>query len=479
MIGDPSFALRVGPRFRLPAFPGEALPPRLATATYYDTADHALALAGVSLARRVERRAAAWRLELPCGAGRVLLEVPGRRGDVPAAVRDLVTAYARGRELGPVATLRSRRAALRVRGLDGPLADVVLETIAVLDARPGSRKVLRRLRRLEVEGVGGDEAALDRIVQGLRAAGAEDGDGRPPVLQALDLPRPAPPAPPDPGAPAAEHLGAMIQAQLAALLAHDPGARVGADPEALHHMRVATRRLRAVLRAARPMLATEWVEPLREELAWLGDLLGSVRDLDVLLARLRDDAAALEPPERRAATRLLRRLAAERAQARAALLDGLRSQRYLDLLGRLEEAGRAPRVVAAVSLNAIAGSEFRKLRRAMRALGEAPTDAELHAVRIRGRRARYATELAEAAVGEAASRFIRRAQVFQDVLGEHQDASVAERRIRQLVASARARWAAFAAGRLVERQRARREAARAALPDTWAKLEKRGRAAWP
>lgn len=244
-------------------------------------------------------------------------------------------------------------------------------------------------------------------------------------------------------------------------------------------MRVATRRLRAVLRAARPMLATEWVEPLREELAWLGDLLGSVRDLDVLLARLRDDAAALEPPERRAATRLLRRLAAERAQARAALLDGLRSQRYLDLLGRLEEAGRAPRVVAAVSLNAIAGSEFRKLRRAMRALGEAPTDAELHAVRIRGRRARYATELAEAAVGEAASRFIRRAQVFQDVLGEHQDASVAERRIRQLVASARARWAAFAAGRLVERQRARREAARAALPDTWAKLEKRGRAAWP
>jgi CHAD domain-containing protein len=135
--------------------------------------------------------------------------------------------------------------------------------------------------------------------------------------------------------------------------------------------------------------------------------------------------------------------------------------------------------VAAASLNAIAGSEFRRLRRAMRALGETPTDEELHAIRIRGRRARYAAELAEAAVGEPASRFIRRAQVFQDVLGEHQDASVAERRIRQLNASARGRWAAFAAGRQVERQRARRQTARAALPEAWAKLEKRGRAAWP
>lgn len=477
--GRPVVALQVGPRFRLPAFPGEALPPRLATATYYDTADHALALAGVSLARRVQRREAAWRLELPRGPARLVLEIPGRRGDVPAEARDLVTAYAHGRDLAPVATLRSRRTGLRVRGLEGPLADIVLETIAVLDGGPSSPKVVRRLRRLEVEGRGGDAATLGRIEQALRAAGAEDGDGRTTVLQALDLTLPASPAPPDPSAPAGEHLGAMVRAQLAAILAHDAGTRVGRDPEDLHQMRVATRRLRALLRAARPMLAAEWVEPLRGELAWLGGLLGSVRDPDVLLARLREDAVALEPPERRAVARLLGRLDAERAQARAALLDGLRSARYLGLLERLEDAGRAPRAVAAVSLNAIAGSEFRRLRRAVRALGEAPTDEELHALRIRGKRARYAAELAEVAVGEPASRFIRRAQVFQDVLGEHQDASVAEQRIRQLNASARGRWAAFAAGRLVERQRARRQAARAALPEVWAKLEKRGRAAWP
>lgn len=468
--------LAVGPRFRLPALPGDPLPARIFTSTYYDTADYRLAGAGVTLRRRVEQRSGVWQLKLPRGSARLELELAGGPEHAPEEVRDLVTAYARGQELRPVATLRSRRTGLRVRGLAGPIADVVVDAVAVLDGR----KVLRRLRELEVELIDGDEAALGQIGEALRAAGAADAAGRPKLFQALDLAPPVPPEPIAPGAPAAEHLKAMIQAQLAAVLAHDPGTRLGSHPEDLHQMRVATRRLRALLRAARPMLAPEWVEPLRAELAWLADLLGTVRDLDVLLGHVRDQAAFLEPAERRAFARLLRWLDAERVQARAAMLDALRSERYLGLLDRVEEAGRAPRVVAtAVSLGALAGSELRKLRKAMQALGEEPSDAELHAIRIRGKRARYAAELAEAAVGKPATRFIRTARLFQDVLGEHQDAVVAEQRLRRLVAETGSRWAAFAAGRLVERQRARRQAARAALPDILKKLEKRGHSAWP
>jgi CHAD domain-containing protein len=468
--------LSVRPGFRLPALPGDRLPPRVFTSTYYDTPDYRLARAGVTLRRRAEGRTGAWQLKLPRGAARLELEVAGGPGHPPDEVRDLVTAYARGHELTPVATLRSRRTGVRVRGLAGPIADVVVDAVAVLDGR----KVLRRLRELEVELVGGDETALGQIEQTLRAAGAADGDGRPKLFQALDLTPPATPAPPDATAPAAEHLAVMIGAQLAAMLAHDPGTRLGSHPEDLHQMRVATRRLRALLRAARPMLATEWVEPLRAELAWLGDLLGPVRDLDVLLGHLRNQAALLAPAERRAFARLLRRLDAERVQARAAMLDALRSERYLCLLERLEDGGRAPRVVAPeTSLHAIAGLEFRKLRKAMAALGEEPTDAELHAIRIRGKRARYAAELAETAVGKPASRFIRKARLFQDVLGEHQDAVVAEERLRRLVTEDGGRQAAFAAGRLVERQHARREAARAALPGIWKKVEKRGLAVLP
>jgi len=58
------------------------------------------------------------------------------------------------------------------------------------------------------------------------------------------------------------------------------------------------------------------------------------------------------------------------------------------------------------------------------------------------------------------------------VLGEHQDAIVAEARLRELLAKAPSSGAAFAAGRLVERERARKAAARAALPKAWRKLER-------
>jgi len=212
----------------------------------------------------------------------------------------------------------------------------------------------------------------------------------------------------------------------------------------------------------------------------LGSVLGPVRDLDVLLVHLREEANSLDPRERHAFERLLRLLGAERAEARVAMLAGLRSERYLHLLDRLEEAVREPRVVAPdVSLADIAAVEFKKLRRAVGALGDEPTDAELHAVRIRAKRARYAAELAEAVVGKPASRFIRKAKTCQDVLGEHQDAVVAEDRIRQLAGRARNLGAAVAAGRLIERQRARRQAARTAWPRAWAKLERRSRKAWP
>ena len=106
-----------------------------------------------------------------------------------------------------------------------------------------------------------------------------------------------------------------------------------------------------------------------------------------------------------------------------------------------------------------------------------PSDEELHRVRIRGKRARYAAELAEPLAGKRARRFVQEAKRFQDVVGEHQDAVVAEERIRAL-AGRRKAGLAFA-GRAARRApgHAAREA-RAALPAAWARLEKRGRRAW-
>jgi CHAD domain-containing protein len=131
-----------------------------------------------------------------------------------------------------------------------------------------------------------------------------------------------------------------------------------------------------------------------------------------------------------------------------------------------------------VSLDDLAAKEFRKLRRATRKLPENPSNEELHRVRIKGKRARYAAELAEGAVGKPATKFVDRAKDFQDAIGEHQDAVVAERRLRDLRRSARGAATAFVLGQLVERQRGRRERARRDWPVAWKKLRRSGQKAW-
>jgi CHAD domain-containing protein len=107
-----------------------------------------------------------------------------------------------------------------------------------------------------------------------------------------------------------------------------------------------------------------------------------------------------------------------------------------------------------------------------------PTDAGLHVVRIKAKRARYAAELAASVADRLAERFIDRVKNLQDILGEHQDAVVAEARLRELFDRAPGRRAGFVAGLLVERQRGRRLAARAAFEKWWPKVQRRGRKAW-
>jgi CHAD domain-containing protein len=111
-------------------------------------------------------------------------------------------------------------------------------------------------------------------------------------------------------------------------------------------------------------------------------------------------------------------------------------------------------------------------------LSEHPLDEDLHRVRIKVKRARYAAELAETTVGRPASRFIQRAKDLQDILGMHQDAVVAEGRVRSFLDGSHSRAAAFAAGRMVERQHQRKLRARQQFAGTWKKLEKRGKKAW-
>jgi CHAD domain-containing protein len=443
--------------FELPDLGGEPLEPRVFTSVYHDTGARSLARAGITLRRRTERGRSVWQLKLPVDGGRLELEEPGGPAGPPEKLRALLGAHERHDQVAPVAELRTRRHGVLVTR-NGGSAEVTVDEVAAMDAR----RVDAEFVEIEVELREGEPSTLRRIVKELERAGAQVGDQTPKLLRVLAL-EPGPKRSKQPF----EALRALLHTQLVEIMAHDPGTRLGDDPESLHDMRVAVRRARALLRAGAPLVASETAE-LRAELEWLGSALGDVRDLDVLLARLRDEAASLDAADGAAAARLLRGLERERTRARRALLKVLAGERYSRLLDLFEESvsGLEP-AGGGATLGKLAAAESRRLRKAVRAAGDEPSDEQLHDLRKRCKRVRYVHELA------GAKETVRRAKALQDVLGEHQDSTVAEARLRTLARDAPADQA-LAAGLLVERERARRRTARASWRGVWQALDRTG-----
>jgi CHAD domain-containing protein len=467
--------LSVEEHFRLPALGGKLLPRRVLTSTYYDTPNYRLTHAKITLRYRIEHGKGLWQLKLPMEEARREIEIAGAAGSPPRQLQDLLMIRLQGAELIPVAKMRTWRTGIRMSDRKGASADVLLDTVSVIK----DGQVVGRFRELEIECLNGNGNLLVRLEKTLRKTGAGDHDGRPKLFRALDIPTPRPPEAPSTDAPAAEHLKFILSQQVEAVRSHDPGTRLGGETQHVHQMRVAVRRLRAILRAARPLLIAEWAEGLRAELAWLGELLGRARDLDVQIEYFLKEAKAMESRDRRPLARFVERLRTDREKTQQMLLGELQSRRYLELIGRLLQAAQEPALVMSTArLDEITADEFAKLRKAKKNLGGSPTDAELHRLRIKTKRARHAAELAETCIGKAATRFIKQAKVFQDVLGVHHDAVVAEKHIREFSDQSPSVRAAFVAGRMVERLHHRRREAQTSMESQWKKLQKRGKKAW-
>jgi CHAD domain-containing protein len=387
------------------------------TATYLDTPDRRLARADISLRRRVEKGKSIWEAQI----GETVVSAPGGPAKPPAELRRVLTAPLRGQDVVPIARFR--------RGKDD---------VALLDGQ-----------RVLASYVGMDEALE-------HALGAPSDDEAPAK-----------------GAPPVEHLRAFLRAQLAEIERHDPAVRVGFDPEDLHKLRVAVRRSRAALRQSKSLVDDEQGRSLRAELKWLGRQLGPARDLDVLLEHLRRDVAELDGPDGVPAGKIVTQIESERGAAQQELLAALDSPRYAELLAALESFVTALPVAASdVSLERVVRREFRTLDRQMRALGVVPSNDALHRARIQAKRLRYAAELSAHALGKDSHNVVSAAKRFQDVVGTHQDAVVAEEHIRAAARRARGVGAGLAAGRLIERERGRRVEARASLPKAWKRLRR-------
>lgn len=459
--------LRPGPGLRRVELDGRPIAARTLTSIYHDTDDLRLALAGITLRLRLSDDDAAWQLKLPRDAARDELEWPAPSRRVPREVKELLVAQHRGRPLVTVATLRTERSGVVVTDAGVDIAEVVDDRVDVL----ADDTVVDRFEEIEVELIDGDQDDLERLERLLIDAGARASDAPPKVFRALG------------GRPrsgvkvkargARRVLARGLAEQYAELLAHDPGSRLGADPEELHDHRSAVRRLRAQLRAGRPLLDRTWADDLRGALKRVGRTLAPARDLDVLIAQISEDRKRLPERERRGAAGVLEALHARRARAQTELLADISEPWYVSTLNRVESAVADPRFAGSGSLRRGVRREHRRARKIVRKLSDHPSDAQLHALRRAVRNGRYAAELAAAGGDRKARRYAKRAKALQGVLGDHQDAVVAAAMLAEVDRELSRPAAHGACAALAEIQAERRTAARDRVAKGWKRLEAR------
>src|SRR4051794_10553512 len=418
-------------------------------AAYYDTADLRLARARVTLRRRTGGTDAGWHLKLPAvaGARRELHSPVGRATRTPPkAVLEPVLGVVRRAPTGRVALLRTRRLVTELAdGAGRVLAELADDHVTgtALPAGPGEVTVVTAWREVEVELVEGDEELLAAVAAALISSGARPASSPSKLSRVLadrlaalngaapaDVPTEAPVVPGKKGKPerTSQTAGAVVQAalraQVKALQKADLMVRTG-QPDGVHQVRVACRRLRSSLAAFRPVLDRAQTDPLREQLAAVGAALSTSRDGEVALAHLRDLVAAqpvelvLGPVAARLRQAQIKDRQAGDAKVRRALTDVayLQLREDLDALVAdppLTEAGGRP---ADEVLREVVDRAARRLRRRVRAAQEDESAEAVHAVRKAAKRVRYTAETAVPVLGGPVADLVTALKGVQDVLG--------------------------------------------------------------
>ena len=277
-----------------------------------------------------------------------------------------------------------------------------------------------------------------------------------------------------------EAFRAVIWASLAHLQANERGMLEGADPEYLHQMRVALRRLRSAFSVFASLFPGEEIAPMAAEFKWLGASLGPARDWDVFMTETLPpvheefgEHAALTAFAAQCAG--LRRVATRRARSTVA------SQRYQHLVltlagwltagqwsGQIDEEGRA-RLAAPVRefASAVLEERYGRVRKRARKLVSL-SPAELHRLRIAIKKFRYASDFfAGLYEGKRARETLKRLARLQDILGAINDAATVGNLVSDALRGPRSRHAGEARGILLGWSRGRASTLRRELKTAW------------
>jgi len=465
------------------------------TATYYDTPALRLARSGITLRRRTGGSDAGWTLKMPVGGG-----AREERGEplgednepVPASLLDLVRAWVRDQEVEPVASLSTGRTVHLLLGASREvLAEGCDDVVTTHVPQPDGSVTLGQWREWEIELVDGPAAVLDAAGKAMREAGAVPSPWPSKLARALGSAVPSSPT----FGPLAEHsraddvLHAHLAAQTDALLAWDGAARRD-EPDGVHKMRVATRRLRSALGTFRKLVDRNVTDPLRDELKWIASALGESRDAEVLRERLLAELSA-EPDDLvmgPIAAVIEVELRSDHRKAHDRLVEALNSERYFRLLDRLDAlvadppftplaAGRADKVVTR-----LVRRSYRRVQRLVKAgAPESPAERDhwYHEIRKAAKRLRYAGEAVQPAFGAPAQVLAEKAENLQEVLGEHQDSVVARQALRELGARIHLEGEnAFTIGRLHALEQTRADAAASEFGEAWRAVSDKHLRSW-
>ncbi len=426
---------------------------RLLRDVYYDTEDHRIHRAGFTLRIRAvgDRNEATLKALAPASDGlRVRREIthPLTEDDP----RDLFVSQSpvgmrlrrlcRVTELRPIAEIHTERRTFPLLAGGEPKGSLALDRSALTDA---SGRV-HHLQRVEVEAAGTATDALvpfvEKFRQSERLAPAEESK----VEWALrtlglntDWMLDLGPTKVEPTMSVGEVAFAVLRKQLGAFLRHEPGTRLGDDPEHLHDMRVAARRMRAALRVFEDVLPPNPTVRYLAGLHEVGQVLGRVRDLDVQIEQIRNRRRLLVAAGPSDLDPLLQRLSDKRELAREDMIATLSSAHYRRLVRSLTawvRTGPGRRTAAAVPSRTAAPLLIRRARRRVmrtaRRLEPSSPPTAYHELRIRCKRFRYTMEFLQPLYGAPAARLTEALVDVQDCLGLHQDVQVSIALMRRL-----------------------------------------------
>ncbi|MFP4359919.1 MAG: CHAD domain-containing protein [Alphaproteobacteria bacterium] len=426
------------------------------TAVYYDTPDHRLARHGAAL--RVRREGKRFTQTLKVAAGPLArlehdVEVAGLAPDLDRLPRDAMAkrvGAVLADELAPVFASEVTRRTRRVTVANGVAGEVEL-ALDEGEIRAGERR--EPIAELEVELKAGAPAALFQVADTLVAAGATRLVAGSKAARGYALASDRGPAwaKAQPTSLARDDavgdaLGHILDGVFHQIWANLDAAYDGRDPEGVHQLRVAVRRLRSALTLFKPVLAAERRAALNDEARWAMGQLGPVRDRDVFATEMLPPVAQARPNDAAlAALRATAEDARERAygELRGAMASArwtrlvLTLARWIHARGWYDEADAATQLALAEPLGAFADRVLAKRAKAVKKSGKnfAELDAEhRHEVRKDLKKLRYAAEFLRGLYPEKPTkRYLKRLSALQDAFGHLNDTATAERLLGALI----------------------------------------------